>query len=194
VALGHTNTDYAQASAALRGNFTHVTHSFNAQRGFGQREPGVFGAILSSDHVSAELIADTIHVHPGAMKVLLRCLGTERVVLITDAMAGAGLPDGQYDLVGQKTTVRDGRVTLDDGTLAGSTATLNQCVRNAHHEAGVTLAQAVQMASLNPARAMSLADRLGSIAVGKDASLAVVDENVNVYMTFVRGELVFSAV
>lgn len=191
VSLGHTDANYEVASAALRGNFTHVTHTFNAQRGFQHREPGVFGAVMTSDEVTAELIADTIHVHPGAMKMLLRCLGTDRIVLITDGMAGAGLRDGTYDLVGFKVTVKDGRATLSDGTLAGSTATLSQCVRNVNRKVGVPLPEAVKMASLNPARAMGFAARLGSIAVGKDASLVVIDEEVNVYMTMVKGKIVY---
>jgi len=193
VSLGHSNTDYETASAALRGNFTHVTHTFNAQRGFQHREPGVFGAVMASDNVTAELIADLIHVHPGAMKVLVRCLGTDRIVLITDAMAGAGLADGTYELVGHTVTVKDGRATLADGTIAGSTATLNQCVRNVNREIGVPLSEAIKMASLNPARAMGFANRLGSIAVGKDASLTVIDEQVNVYMTLVKGQIVYQA-
>ncbi len=191
VALGHTNADYETASAALRGNFTNVTHTFNAQRGFHHREPGVFGAVMSSDDVTAELIADTVHVHPGAMQVLLRSLGTDRVVLITDAMAGAGLPDGTYNLVGHTVTVKNGQARLADGTLAGSTARMNQCVRNINQKVGVPLLEAVKMASLNPARAMGFADRLGSIAVGKDASLTVIDEDVNVYLTMVKGKIVY---
>jgi len=107
-------------------------------------EPGVFGAILASDEVTAELIADNVHAHPGAMKVLLRCLGSDRVVLITDAMSGAGLPDGVFDLVGMKVTVKDGHATLSDGTIAGSTATLNRCVGNHQPAGGHTLARCSQ--------------------------------------------------
>ena len=191
VAMGHTNADYATASAALRGNFTHVTHTFNAQRGFHHREPGVFGAIMASDEVTAELIADTIHVHPGAMKMLIRCLGSDRVVLITDAMAAAGLSDGEYGVVGQAVTVKDGQARLADGTLAGSTATLNVCARNVNQAVGVPLLDAVKMASLNPARAMGFANRIGSLAVGKDASLTVIDEQVNVDLTMVGGRIVY---
>jgi N-acetylglucosamine-6-phosphate deacetylase len=191
VSMGHTNADCATASAALRGNFTHVTHTFNAQRGFHHREPGVFGAIMGSDEVTAELIADTVHVHPGAMKMLIRCLGSDRVVLITDAMAAAGLSDGEYGVVGRAVTVKDGQARLADGTLAGSTSMLNECVRNVTHLVGVPLLEAVKMASLNPACAMGFADRIGSLAVGKDASLTVIDEQVNVYLTMVRGGIVY---
>jgi len=192
VSLGHTNTDYETASQALKGDFVHVTHTFNAQRSFDHRFPGVFGAVLSSDAITAELIGDAIHVHPAAMKVLIRCLGTDRVVLITDAMTGAGLSDGSYILVGNEVTVKDGRATLANGTLAGSVATLNQCVRNVNQLAGYPLKDSVKMASLNPARAMGLADRLGSIYPGKDASLTVIDENVNVYLTMVKGKIVYN--
>jgi N-acetylglucosamine-6-phosphate deacetylase len=191
VSLGHSNTDFETASAALQGNWTHVTHTFNAQRGFGHRAPGVFGAILASDDVTTELIADLIHVHPGAMKILMRSVGVDRVVLITDAMPGAGLADGVYDLVGHEVTVRDGRATLEDGTLAGSTANLNQCVENAMREMGVPLKDAIQMATLNPARAMGLVDRLGTVEEGKDASLIVIDENVDVFLSMVKGKIVY---
>jgi len=184
--------DICTASAALRGDFTHVTHTFNAQRGFEHRQPGVVGAVLASEQVTAELSADLVHVHPAAMRMLVRCLGSDRVVLISDAMAGAGLPDGTYELVGQAVTVPDGQARLADGTFAGSTARLNQCVHNMHQHGGVTLPLAVQMASLNAARAMGLADRLGSIHIGKDANLVVLDEQANVHLTMVRGKIVYS--
>ncbi len=191
VALGHSNADYETAWQALQGDFRHVTHTYNAQRGFQHREPGVVGAVLTSEGTTAELIADLVHVHPGAMRLLVRCLGRDRVVLVTDAMAGAGLADGQYELVGHPVTVKNGMATLADGTLAGSTVLLNQCVRNMHLEVGVPLREAVQMASLNPARAMGLDSRLGSLEVGKDASLVVLDDQARVYLTVVRGKIVY---
>ncbi len=191
VAMGHTNADYDTASAALKRNFAHVTHTFNAQRGFHHREPGVLGAILGSDHVTAELIADTVHVHPAAMKMLLRCLGSDRVVLVTDAMAGAGLPDAEYDFVGQRVTVQDGKATLADGTIAGSVATMDMCVRNLTREVGVPLLEAVKMASLNPARVLGIGRAVGSLSVGKKANLLVIDEDVNIKMTMVDGRIIY---
>jgi N-acetylglucosamine-6-phosphate deacetylase len=192
VALGHSNADYALASAALDGDWTHVSHAFNAQRGFHHREPGVVGAVLTSERVTAEVIADGAHVHPAAIKVLLRCLGRERVVLTTDAMDAAGLSDGEYELLGRTITVREGRARLADGTLAGSTTTLDQCVRNMVRQVGMPLHEAVAMASRNPADVLGL-DRLGAIEVGKDASLVVLDENDQVHMTCVRGRVVHPA-
>jgi N-acetylglucosamine-6-phosphate deacetylase len=126
------------------------------------------------------------------MKVLIRCLGTDRVTLITDAIVGAGLGDGNYDLVGNDVIIKNGRATLANGTLAGSIATLNQCVHNVNKLAGFDLIDAVKMASLNPARAMGVADRLGTIQSGKDASLIVIDENVNVYLTMVKGQIAYN--
>ncbi len=103
-----------------------------------------------------------------------------------------GLPDGSYDLVGNEVYVKDGRATLANGTLAGSIVTMDRCVRNVHQLAGYPLLEAVKMASLNPARAIGLADRLGAISLGKDASLAVIDENVAVSLTMVKGRIVFN--
>lgn len=190
--LGHTNADYETTRRALRGNFTHITHTFNAQHGFHHREPGAIGAILTSDYVTAELIADTVHVHPGAMKLLIRSLGVERVVLITDANAAAGLPDGTYEIGGRRRIVKDGRSVLEDGTIAGSTATMDTCVRNVHQVVGLPLLDAVRMASLNPARAMGLADRMGSLREGKWANLIVTDGDLIIYLTLVRGKIVYS--
>ncbi|MBN1535379.1 MAG: N-acetylglucosamine-6-phosphate deacetylase [Anaerolineales bacterium] len=192
VALGHTDSDYDLAAASLSEHFTHVTHTFNAQSGFHHRQPGVVGAVLASDNITAELIADGVHAHPGAMKILVRCLGSDRIVLITDAMPGAGLPDGKYNLVGLEVTVKDGYANLPDGTIAGSTALLNQCVRNINQMVGVPFRDAIKMASLNPARALGLSDHLGSIAVGKDANLVVLDGDANVYLTVVRGEIAYN--
>ena len=129
ISLGHSNTNFETASAALKGRYSHVTHTFNAQSALHQREPGVVGAVLASDKCTAELIGDSLHVHPAAMRILYRCLGAERIVLITDAMPGAGLPDGKYELLDQVVTVKDGKATLPDGTIGGSTVTMEGCLR-----------------------------------------------------------------
>ena len=189
-ALGHSEAGYDTAAEALRGDYTHVTHTFNAQRGLHHREPGVVGAVLTSERVTAELIADGIHVHPGATRVLLRCLGPDRITLISDAMQAAGLGDGVFTLVGQTVTVRNGEAQLADGTIAGSTATMNHCVRMMHRTVGATLADAVKMASLTPARAMGLTEAAGSLAAGQPASLVVFDDNFDVRLSLVHGRRV----
>ncbi len=192
LAAAHTNADYDVARQAFKGGWTHITHFYNAQVGLHHRKPGLVGAVLGSDDITAELIADEIHVHPGAMKVMIRALGTDRVVLITDAMEAAGLADGEYSLLGSPVIVKNGAARQPDGTIAGSAAVLNKCVHNVNKDVGVPLKDAVKMATLNPARAMGFASRLGSIAEGKDASLAVIDEDVNVYLTMVKGKIVYN--
>jgi N-acetylglucosamine-6-phosphate deacetylase len=192
VSLGHSNTDYDTARDALQGNFKHVTHTFNAQSGLHHRAPGVVGAVLSSDNITAELIGDTHHVHPAAMQILVRCLGPDRVVLITDAMAGAGLPDGEYELLNQKVTVKAGKATLPDGTIGGSTATMISAVRTLVNEVGISLQDAIRMASLNPAKLIGLDNHFGSIEDGKEGNLVILNEKMAVQKTFVKGNLVFS--
>lgn len=194
VAIGHSDADYETARAALESYWNHVTHTFNAQSGLHHRRPGVVGAVLASDEVTAELIADTVHVHPGAMKVLFRCLGSDRIVLVTDAMEAAGLPDGMYHLLGAKVIVKDGKATQEDGTIASSTALLNQCVRNMNEFVGVTLSDAVKMATLNPALVIGEAHKRGSLEAGKYADLIAVDNNLDIYLTMVNGEIVYSKV
>ncbi|MDH7490127.1 MAG: N-acetylglucosamine-6-phosphate deacetylase [Anaerolineae bacterium] len=189
VAMGHTDADCETAAAALRGSFSHATHAFNAMRGFHHREPGALGAVLASDRATAELIPDGVHVHPAAMRVLLRCLGTERIVLVTDASPWAGLADGNYKWLGQTVRVQDGRATLPDGGLAGSVAAMDQCVRNAATLIGVPLADAIRMATLNPARVLGLHGRMGQLVPGMPANLVVLDGAGNVVATFVRGRL-----
>jgi len=191
--LAHTSADYETAAKALAGDFTHVTHTFNAQSPFHHREPGAVGAILASDNTSAELIADIVHVHPGAMKVLVRCLGSERVVLITDAMPGAGLADGEYTLIGQDVTVEEGKAYLKDGTIAGSVATLDACVRNMVKNVGVPPLEAVRMASYNPARVIGVEDTAGKIEVGRPADITLVDDDLRVKAVYRRGKLRFQA-
>jgi len=191
VALAHSNANFETASRALRGKYSHVTHTFNAQTPLHHRKPGVVGAVLSSEGVSAELIADGVHVHPAAMQILTRCLGAERIVLISDAMPGAGLPDGTYPLLGQQVAVQNGKALLPNGTLAGSTATLDACVRNMVELAGVPFANAVRMASYNPAKVIGVEDNIGSLTPGKKANITVFDENLNVKMTFSNGSLAY---
>ncbi len=190
-ALAHSNADYKTASRALRGRFTHVTHTFNAQSPLHHRQPGVVGAVLSSEKASAELIADSVHVHPAAMRILTRCLGVERIVLITDAMPGAGLPDGTYTLLGQQAVIKDGKALLPGGTLAGSTATMDVCVRNMVGQVGISFADALRMAAYNPAEVIGVDDSIGSLAPGKKANVAVFDKNLNVKMTFINGNLAY---
>ena len=191
VAIGHSNTDFETASNSLKGDFSHVTHCFNAQSNFNHRKPGVIGAVMASENITAELIADKVHVHPGAMKILFRCLGKDRIILITDAMPGAGLPDGTYNLIGQEVLVKNGRAILADGTIAGSTARLIDCVANIHQDLNISINDAIQTSTYNPAKLLGLQGRLGAVEKEMDANLFVFDEEFNVRLVLVQGKIVF---
>jgi N-acetylglucosamine-6-phosphate deacetylase len=192
IAMGHSNCDYELAEKAFSADFSHVTHMFNAISAFNHRAPGAVGAILTSENVTAELIADGFHIHPVGMKLLLKCLGKDRVVLITDAMMGAGLPNGIYEEFGLRIYVKDGRATTAEGGLAGSVAVLNQCVKNMHKLAGASVQDAVCMATQNPANVIGYGSKIGSISVGKYADMILIDESFNVKLTMVGGEILFN--
>ena len=175
ISIGHTGAGYEQALRAVELGATHVTHCFNGMTGLHHRQPGVAGAALLCDQLFAELIADGVHVHPDVMRLLIRVKGRERVMLITDSMSATELSDGTYALGGQEVYVRDGRASLQDGTLAGSTLTLDRAVRNVVHLCGVALHDAVYMASAVPAQAIGLGDRKGQIRPGYDADFTILD-------------------
>lgn len=188
VSLAHTDASYEQALAAVERGASAVTHAFNAMRPLDHRAPGVLGAALADDRLTCELICDGVHVHPAAATLLMRAKGPERVALVTDAIAAAGLPDGPSRLGSRPVLVRDGRATLPDGaTIAGSALTLDVAVRNAVRRCGASVAQAAAMAATTPARLLGIADRKGAIAPGRDADLVVLDEQLAPRGVLVRG-------
>ncbi|MBX3014309.1 MAG: N-acetylglucosamine-6-phosphate deacetylase [Caldilineaceae bacterium] len=188
---GHTNATYAICVRAAELGITQATHTYNAMSGLHHRNPGVLGATLALDTIDAQLIADNIHVHPAAMKVLARCKGVAHTVLITDAMRAAGLPAGEYDLGGQPVTVRDGSCRLADGTLAGSILTMEQALANFMAATGLSLAEAWPASSRTPARTLGLAHQLGALAPGYQADLVLLDDALQVVATVVGGQLVY---
>lgn len=191
VAAGHTRASYDTMLKVVEWGVTQVTHLFNAMDPLHHRAPGVVGAALSLDVLRCQLIADNIHVHPAVLKLAVRAKGVDRIILVTDAMRGAGMPDGTYDLGGQSVTVRQGEARLADGTLAGSTLTLERGVRNIMAAADLSPRDALNMASRVPAQALGLQERKGSIAVGKDADLIVLSDDLDVLLTMVAGEIVY---
>lgn len=188
--MGHSDATYEQANHAVMHGCTHATHLFNAMRGLHHREPGVVGAALLADTVTAELIADGEHLHPAIYPLALRMKGRENIVLVTDAIRAKCMPDGTYDLGGQEVAVTNSKVTLADGTLAGSVLTMPQAIKNMMQFTGCSLADAVAMASYNPAHQLKVDDRKGTIEVGKDADLVVLDAELNVQLTVCRGAAV----
>ncbi|ADU50707.1 N-acetylglucosamine-6-phosphate deacetylase [Thermaerobacter marianensis DSM 12885] len=175
VAAGHSEATYEQAEAALRAGVTLGNHTYNAMPSLHHREPGLLGAVMDLPF-DAELIADGVHVHPAAMRILWRLKGTERLAVISDAVAAALLPPGRYDLRAFVAEVRpDGTSRLPDGTLAGSTATMLQCLRVLVEQVGVPWPEAARMVAAVPARIAGVGHRKGAIVPGFDADLFALD-------------------
>jgi N-acetylglucosamine-6-phosphate deacetylase len=192
VSIAHTNATYQQARQAFDMGINHATHTYNAMTGLHHRDPGVLGAVLTTPTVRGELIADNIHVHPAAIKLLWEVKRPHQVILISDAIRAAGKPDGDYPVDNRTVFVRDGVARLADGTLAGSTLTLNRGVYNFMQATGEPLVNVWQTASLNPAQALHVAHRKGSLEIGKDADMILVDDRIQVHKTIIGGEVVFS--
>ncbi|NAW66473.1 N-acetylglucosamine-6-phosphate deacetylase [Photobacterium halotolerans] len=192
VMLGHTAADYSTTLAALDAGADGLVHCFNGMKGIHHREPGTVGAGLSHDSAVIELIADGHHVHPAVMKMCCRC-APDRLVLISDAMRAAGMPDGEYQLGETQVTMKDGIVRTSSGGLAGSTLSLSCAIQNMVAQAGQPLEKAVEMASLIPARLLGIDDRLGSIVPGKTASLVALNHDLQVVSTWVQGKQVWTA-
>ncbi len=189
--LGHTNATYAECETAFAVGVTQATHTYNAMRALHHRYPGTLGAVLSNDAIYAQLIADTIHVHPAAIKILARCKGVQRTILITDAMRATGLADGKYDLGGQTVTVQGAICTLADGTLAGSVLTMERALANFMAATGLSLAEAWPTTSRTPAASLGLDGVTGSIAPSYWADLVLLDEALQVVATIVAGHIVY---
>ena len=188
VTIAHTTADYECAGRAIEAGAGHITHTFNAMPPFLHRDPGVVGAGLDHPNVRMELICDGIHLHPAVIRMMFRAAGAERLVLVSDSMSAAGVADGEYDLGGQKVTVKNGRATLEDGTIAGSSSNLLDCVKNCVRF-GVALEDAVRAATINPADEIGMADHIGSIAVGKEADLVLLDAQLNIEKVYIAGKL-----
>ena len=191
VSMGHTSADYDTAMASIRAGVRHATHLFNAMTPLAHRAPGVVGAALNSD-VSCELIVDTFHVSAALYDMLFKLKG-RKLCFITDCLPAGGLPYGEYTLGGAKIVYRDIVCRLEDGTVAGSVLHLNEGVWNAFTNSSIPLHECVNCASLNPATVLGIADRKGSIEVGKDADVIITDGNFKVMKTIIAGEVKYES-
>lgn len=189
LSMGHTDATYDQALAGIGAGVTHATHTFNAMPPLNHREPGVVGAALGDNRVFCELICDTFHVHPALFTMVAKVAG-ERLVLITDSIPVAGLPDGPHDQMGATVVVDGMKLRFPDGTIAGSALTLDAAVRNFAKHTGLPIWRAANLASLNPARSIGVDDRKGTLETGKDADIVIADGDFNVRQTYVRGRRV----
>ena len=189
VSIAHTTADYDTAMEAFRLGARQVTHLFNAMPPFSHRAPGVVGAALDTPLCNVELICDGVHIHPAVVRAVFKMFGPKRVILISDTMRAAGMSDGDYTLGGQAVTVKGKLATLADGTIAGSVTDLMNCMRTAV-SFGIPLEDAVWAAAVNPARAIGIFSRMGSLEPGKRANVVVLDQNLELKDVFFRGELV----
>ncbi|GAA0743321.1 N-acetylglucosamine-6-phosphate deacetylase [Clostridium oceanicum] len=191
VSMGHTSSNYNRAIEAIDAGAKIAVHIYNGMRGLKHREPNFIGAALTRDDVYCELIADMIHVHPAAIDIVLRCKGKDKVVLISDAMRAGGLKDGEYMLGTLKVIVKDGVARTESGSLAGSTTNLMYSIKNMLENLPLKDIEAINMASLNPAKLLKLDKEIGSIKEGKKANLVVVDDDFKVIKTLVNGKIVY---
>jgi N-acetylglucosamine-6-phosphate deacetylase len=185
-AIGHTDANYEQTQAAIQAGARHTVHFYNAMRPFSHRDPGIIGAVLTEPDVTAEVIADGIHVAGPAIQVLLGTKGFDTVLLASDATAATGMPDGNFRLGNFQVVVKDGVCRNAEGKLAGSTLTLDRALRYIV-ALGVPLVDAVRMATILPARRVSLAGKKGIIALGADADLLVLTPDLRVVGVMTRG-------
>ncbi len=190
----HTGATYEQMMLAKSWGITQVTHTFNAMTGLHHRRPGMVGAALADDDFFVELIADGVHVHPAAVKLLIKAKRLDKVVLISDAMSATGKLDGEYELGGARIVVQDGVARTESGALAGSTLTLDVAVRNVMAYVDLPVEQVVPMVTHNPAEALGLAPEKGVLAVGADADIVLLSSDGFVQKTIIAGEIVYKNV
>jgi N-acetylglucosamine-6-phosphate deacetylase len=188
VSMGHSNATAAEARTAIAAGAVSATHTFNAMRPLDHREPGILGTVLTNDDLYAELICDGVHTDPEIVRLWWRAKGPERAILVTDAMAAAGMPDGEYQLGGFPVQVKDGRATAR-GILAGSVLTLDRALANFVKFTGASIEQALRLLSTNPAAMTGLAHRAGTLVSGKSANLVAIDATGKLVGSIVGGQL-----
>ncbi len=189
LSIGHSEADYNTIEKAIDNGASHVTHIFNAMRPIHHREPGVAVAAFLRDELKIELIADGIHVHPIVMKLIYKLKGARGIILITDAIRASGMPDGEYEFADQRVYVKNKRAYLGDGTLAGSTLSMEEAVKVMVDMVDIPLTDAVRMASLNGAKVLGIQRQKGILAAGMDADVVFMDRNFEVLVTIKEGKI-----
>lgn len=190
LSIGHSDATYEEAIDAINAGLDSATHLFNAMSPLHHRKPGIISAVFNSD-IYCELIADTIHINPAIYQILVRIKGLDKLILITDSMRAGCLKDGVSELGGQKVIVQNNSARLEDGTLAGSILTLNRAVRNFKEHTDIKIYEAVNMASLNPAKYLKIDDKTGSIEIGKTADITIFDDAFDIKRTIINGQTAY---
>ncbi|MDB2106357.1 N-acetylglucosamine-6-phosphate deacetylase [Clostridium paraputrificum] len=191
VSMGHTKATYDEAIEGIKCGACHSTHLYNAMTPFTHREPGVVGATFDTD-ITTETISDGIHISYPALRTAYKQKGTDKVLLVSDAMEACGMPDGQYSLGGQDVIVKNGAARLLDGTLAGSVLTLDKAVKNIYNNSNYPLNEVVRMATYNGAKHCHVEDHKGLIKEGYDADLILFNEDIEIQKVFVNGKEVYN--
>ena len=191
LSLAHTNATYNEAKSSISHGASNITHLFNAMTPLNHREMGVVGAALTTD-VYCEMICDNIHVNPDLYQFVIDNKGKDKLVLVTDSMRAGCMEDGKYDLGGQDVFVKNNAARLASGNLAGSVLTLNKGVYNFMKNTDISIYEAINLASLNPAKSIKIDDKKGSLEINKDADIALFDEEMNCYMSISQGEIIFN--
>ena len=194
LSIGHSMANYDEVENAIDNGAAHVTHIFNAMKAFHHRTPGVILGALLHNELKIELIADTLHVHPAVMELLLKLKGASGIILVSDSIRAGGMHEGEYEFADQKIFMKENKAFLEDGTLAGSTLTLNSAVKNMVKAAGAKITDAVRMASLNGIKVLDLDHKKGILAVGKDADIVVLNKDYEVELTLLNGKAVYKKI
>lgn len=190
VSVAHTAAGFDEAKAAFDNGAKHVTHLYNGMNPYHHRNPGVVGAACDNDNVMVEMIVDGVHSHPSTVRTTFKMFGDDRVVMISDSMMACGLDDGQYTLGGQDVTVKGNVATLTkEGNIAGSVTNLMNCVRTAVKQMDIPLESAIKCAAVNPAKAIGIYDRYGSLEAGKVANIVLLDENLEIKYVIKDGKI-----
>ncbi len=193
VSMGHSGASYDATLEFIAAGLRQITHTFNGMAGIHHRQPGIFVAASEHPDVKFEVISDGVHVHPAVIRLLVKLVGADRVLAITDAMRAAGLADGEFDMGDVEVVVKDGIARDRDGSLAGSTLTMSQALLNMMKFCDLSLAEALPMVTSAPARAIGLYPRKGSLRTGADADIVIWDEDTGVHATLIGGDLVYLA-
>lgn len=187
ISIAHTDADYETAKKAIESGFSHATHFMNAMTPFTSRAPGVVGAVMESDTVTAEIICDGYHLSPATLRILFKTIGDGRLVVISDSMSSADCEDSEYTLGGQKVIVSGGKAHLENGTIAGSTTNIYEEFRNLL-SFGIPFESALKCCTINPARVIGADKVCGSIEQGKNADLVIVDKELNIRYVMIKGK------
>ncbi|MGE5437165.1 MAG: N-acetylglucosamine-6-phosphate deacetylase [Syntrophothermus sp.] len=194
LSIGHSMANYEQIEVAIDNGAAHVTHIFNAMKPFHHRLPGVILGALLRNELKVELIADTLHVHPAVMEFVIKQKGAGGIILVSDSIRAGGMHEGEYEFADQKVIMKNNRAILENGTLAGSTLTLNRAIKNVVETTSTRVTDAVRMASLNGAKVISMEHKKGILAAGKIADIVVLDNQYEVEMTIKNGKIVYQQV